>query len=461
LSDRQRPQELPVFRKGKDSTMVSYLSIGRLALLARKAAQTSLPATERNPAHTDLLDRIAAQNRRWAGRTFAATIIPETFTKARISDDIRRARDLLSAFNANRVVSDVRAGGEGGAAGSTDHAGRIAALDSFLAEARAGAVDGKLDLAGMERPEEIAADLAALEDDTRPDALTYDETGGKVVIDAEEYARNTPSTDGLYAWSLGTGDQVMAMNERLLSPVHLSAEDLEGAARLDYRIDFTTPGTYHVWARGSSATAFDFSSNSIHFGFDGEMVTPSDGLTLSTRGLAWSDDNGLPGQGITIEVAEAGTRTLNIWMREDGVVLDALALTVDGSYDPATDDNIAISDFRRAGEAGPVSLAAVEAIVEARRMAIEAERDAAATDDEVYERRLGSSYLSAIIEAQERGLARLNAGIDEDRDAFMEERRAASIGFETNFAPREGLSLGLDIARSYANLLYGWWREQP
>jgi glucose/arabinose dehydrogenase len=100
--------------------------------------------------------------------------------------------------------------------------------------------------------------------------------------------------------------------------------------QLNYRVNFTRAGTYHVWVRGLGPAATD---DSLHVGLDGAAVSTSDRVGGFTTSFGWSRST-MDGPTATIVVATPGLHTLNVWMREDGTVFDKLLLTTNASYTP-------------------------------------------------------------------------------------------------------------------------------
>jgi hypothetical protein len=72
----------------------------------------------------------------------------------------------------------------------------------------------------------------------------------------------------------------------------------------------------------------------VHIGLDGVPVTTgagSVGLTNFTAGaFTWQKSN-ISGD-TTIVIPAPGTYTLYVWMREDGIVLDKIWLSMGGAY---------------------------------------------------------------------------------------------------------------------------------
>ena len=95
------------------------------------------------------------------------------------------------------------------------------------------------------------------------------------------------------------------------------------SARLDFEINFVKIGTHYVWIL---ASADDGNSDSCHAGLDGEEIPTCD------RMAGWSGDYEWNGATMdeprsTFEITSTGVHTLNIWMREDGLIIDKVVVT--------------------------------------------------------------------------------------------------------------------------------------
>ncbi len=109
----------------------------------------------------------------------------------------------------------------------------------------------------------------------------------------------------------------------------LSSADAENiVTRFEYTLDFTTTGTYHVWVRGYAPNA---AGDSLYISLDGQTPTTLTGLP--PQQWSWANST-LSGQRVTFEVTEAREHTLFLWMREDGLKIDRIVLTVDDTYNP-------------------------------------------------------------------------------------------------------------------------------
>ncbi len=103
--------------------------------------------------------------------------------------------------------------------------------------------------------------------------------------------------------------------------------------RLDYQFDASEAGDYYVWVRAWKTGG---GNDSLHIGLDGQALSTSDKIQLGGNAGKWEWSNGtLDGHAATVNVASAGTHTLNLWMREDGARVDRIFLTKDSNYTPA------------------------------------------------------------------------------------------------------------------------------
>jgi hypothetical protein len=174
-----------------------------------------------------------------------------------------------------------------------------------------------------------------------PRTGTYTETGGVVVVEAEDFTVNTPVTAGptVRVWEnvtnrpgyIGAG----ALRSTPNTGVNVGAVSVSAnSPRVDYEITFTTPGTYTVWVRGDAAGGDG--DDSLHIGLDGVVLATSADISLERAdGFVWTSKRMTSAEPATLVIASAGVRTLNLWMREDGAHVDRILLTIDPAYVPA------------------------------------------------------------------------------------------------------------------------------
>ncbi|MFH2066101.1 MAG: tandem-95 repeat protein [Pseudomonadota bacterium] len=187
-------------------------------------------------------------------------------------------------------------------------------------------------------------------DGSSPPAFQQD-TGadGLVSIEAENYDDNVPV--GSHSWNFvtpsgysGTG----AMQALPNNGTNINSGYTSTACRLDYAVNFVKTGIHYIWLRGQGAADVD---DSLHVGLDGSAVTSSDRITLFNSIWTWSQDT-MDGVVATINVATPGVHTINVWMREDGMVLDKLLLSNNAGYVPT---GTGPAESARSGNNSPIA----------------------------------------------------------------------------------------------------------
>jgi glucose/arabinose dehydrogenase len=155
---------------------------------------------------------------------------------------------------------------------------------------------------------------------------------GLVVFEAERTDANV--SQGGKSWSpytalagySGTG----ALRALSNTGVNNNTGYVTNSPRLDYRINFVKTGVHYVWIRGQGATGAD---DSVHVGLNGQAVATADRITGFGTTYTWTRST-MDGVVATINVTTTGVHTLNIWMREDGTVVDKVVLTTSSAYTP-------------------------------------------------------------------------------------------------------------------------------
>ncbi len=163
---------------------------------------------------------------------------------------------------------------------------------------------------------------------------------GLVSFEAERYHGKVDQ--GGHAWAStttpagysGSGAMVATPNTNAKIDTGFSI----GSPRLDFRVNFVKTGVHYVWIRGFGTSGND---DSIHVGLDGAELPSSDRIIFSPWGSwSWSQTT-LDASGdvqtivATINVASTGMHIVNVWMREDGFVVDKLVLATSASYIPS------------------------------------------------------------------------------------------------------------------------------
>ncbi|MBP7053609.1 MAG: discoidin domain-containing protein [Phycisphaerae bacterium] len=102
------------------------------------------------------------------------------------------------------------------------------------------------------------------------------------------------------------------------------------APHLDFQVNFVKTGTHYVWILGFG---IDGNGDSAHSGLDGQEISTCDNMSGWQVAYNWSKTT-MDGPAATFEVEEVGVHTVNIYMREDGMVFDKIVVTTNADYTP-------------------------------------------------------------------------------------------------------------------------------
>ena len=172
----------------------------------------------------------------------------------------------------------------------------------------------------------VARDAAAASGDAFQQA-----SDGLVSIEAEHHDANVPNGGQSFvassqAGASGSGALTASPNSDVIRNTGYAAS----SPRLEYRVNFVKTGTHYIWARGIGPTAAD---DSFHAGVDGAELASSDRITGFGTGWTWSRDT-MDGPVATVTVATTGVHVVDVWMREDGFIIDKLVITTDSALAP-------------------------------------------------------------------------------------------------------------------------------
>jgi hypothetical protein len=172
------------------------------------------------------------------------------------------------------------------------------------------------------------------DDPPTPEAGAFLQQNGVVTIDAENFAQNVGRSSKTWgvstpAGAVGSAMTVLPDTDALYEPPGA----LTQAPELRYRAYFGQAGTYRVALR---ILPRDDDDNSLHVGIDGTIPSSSDKIQTTTYGnWTWMDQSRDGPTVATITVPTAGTHTIHVFAREDGVILDRLVIAPSGSSRPS------------------------------------------------------------------------------------------------------------------------------
>jgi len=100
--------------------------------------------------------------------------------------------------------------------------------------------------------------------------------------------------------------------------------------RLDFTVDFVKTGTHYIWTRGIGING---NGDSYHAGLDNAPSATSDRISSFNTSWTWSKST-MDNVPASVDVSTVGEHTINVWMREDGFILDKIVITTNPDYIP-------------------------------------------------------------------------------------------------------------------------------
>ncbi len=173
----------------------------------------------------------------------------------------------------------------------------------------------------------LAANVASarpLNQDPGPDGI--------VSVEAEHYDNKTPGQSGSQ-WVLvgrtgnftGVAGMQVADGTEGTNSTNYAVE----SPGLEFEVNFVKTGTHYTWIL---AWGPDGGSDSCHAGLDGLELPTSDSLSGWQDNYHWSNARYQRTGAPSFEVTTAGVHTLNIWMREDGLIVDKVVVTTNPNF---------------------------------------------------------------------------------------------------------------------------------
>ena len=90
---------------------------------------------------------------------------------------------------------------------------------------------------------------------------------------------------------------------------------------------------HDVWLRGLGDSDGAGKNDSAHVGLDGNEIVSSSGMTGFNSNWSWSNSL-MNNSRSVIDIPAPGIYTLNLWMREDGLIIDKIVITNDAGFTP-------------------------------------------------------------------------------------------------------------------------------
>jgi hypothetical protein len=258
---------------------------------------------------------------RWTGQVMAQ--FTETYTFYTTSDD-----GVRLWVNNQPIINNWTDHGPTENSGTIAlTAGRWVEIKMEFYENGGGAV-ATLSWSSPSRPKEIPSSRLAPGASFKQDVGTDGLAVAEVENNHANISRNGKSwTSNATAGYSGAGALIVGPNTGVNQATGYAAN----SPRLDFKVNFVKTGVHHVWVRGIGANGSD---DSCHVGLDGAEVSTADALSSFGTGWTWSRAC-MDGTSATLNIATPGVHTINVWMREDGFVIDKLLLSVNVNYAPS------------------------------------------------------------------------------------------------------------------------------
>ena len=161
-----------------------------------------------------------------------------------------------------------------------------------------------------------SAGAQSLQQDPGPDGI--------VSVEAENFDANVEN--GGHAWVQTGPTEGFTGTAGMWAPNGQgghSSNYLTNSERLDYEINFVKTGIHYVWILAWGASGSD---DSCHVGLDGD-ATLSSQMSGWNNNYQWSNNRYQQPGPSRVNVTSTGPHTLNIWVREDGLIIDKIVLT--------------------------------------------------------------------------------------------------------------------------------------
>jgi len=178
---------------------------------------------------------------------------------------------------------------------------------------------------------------------------------GIVSMEAENFDNNASGV--FHTWTLVTspaGASGSGAMQALPNEVDINYRDdyITLSPHLDFKVSFAKTGTHYVWVRGHANGRGN--DDSCHAGLN-YLATPTGERITFNAATNWGwfnarENNAGPAM---LDVPSTGIHTVNIWMKENGAIIDKIVLTTNPAYMPSgegpqesiTDNFLPVDDF--------------------------------------------------------------------------------------------------------------------
>ena len=160
---------------------------------------------------------------------------------------------------------------------------------------------------------------------------------GIVSMEAENFDNNV--SQGGHTWTLITlpagasGSKAMQALPNINTRRRDSVDYLPLSPHLDFKVSFIKTGPHYVWIRGHANGSGN--DDDCHLGLNYQATPTGEQITFNAAAnWGWFNTSRKIAGPATFDVPSAGIHTVNIWMCEDGVIIDKIVLTTDENYVP-------------------------------------------------------------------------------------------------------------------------------
>ncbi len=166
----------------------------------------------------------------------------------------------------------------------------------------------------------------------RPIDAGGESSGELFILEAEEFEANSPSQT--HHWEEVTSPKNFSGSSAMAAlpgnGTRISQGYEKNSPGLTFKVDFTQRIRHYIWVRGYTTG----NDNSLHLGLNQKGSATARNITLPVKKRwIWTNLTG-SGQPAYLPVTAIGPQDVNIWMREDGLILDKVLLTTDPDFVP-------------------------------------------------------------------------------------------------------------------------------